>query len=161
MSLKIISKMDQTKITEILSNILTQMGLTPDQITVAFEGDDNINISLVLPQENAGAFVGHHGESLAALRLIFSLILFQRFQVWPKLHMNVNDYQERREETLRELAQSAAQRAIELQKEIVLPNLSSYERRIVHTILGEMQGVHTESRGEAPFRQMYIIPTGE
>jgi len=150
--------MDKAKITEVLTNILTLLGLTEDQIDIEVVEDDNINISLTVPLDRAGVFVGHHGEGLASLRLIFSLILFQRFASWPKLHLNVNDYQERREDALRDLAESAAQRSVDLQKEIILPNLSSYERRIVHMILSEVPGIHTESRGEAPFRQMYIIP---
>ena len=151
--------MDQSKITEILTNVLSQLGLAGDQIVIESTDNNNINISLTLPQESAGVFVGHHGEGLAALRMIFSLIIFQRFSVWPKLHLNVNDYQERREETLKELANDAAQRAVNLQKEIILPNLSSYERRIIHMYLSEYPGVKTESRGEAPYRQMVIVPT--
>lgn len=150
--------MDQSKTQEILQNVLTLLGLEENQIQISFDDQDNINISLSVPTDTAGVFVGHHGEGLASLRMIFSLIIFQRFSVWPKLHLNVNDYQERREDALRELATNAAQRAIELQKEIILPNLSSYERRIVHMILSEMSGVKTESRGEAPYRQMYIVP---
>lgn len=150
--------MDQSKITEILTNVLSQLGLAEDQIVIEIADDDNLNISLTVPQESAGVFVGHHGEGLSSLRMIFSLIIFQRFAVWPKLHLNVNDYQERREETLKEIASDAAQRAVSLQKEIILPNLSSYERRIIHMFLSEFPGVKTESRGEAPFRQMVIIP---
>ena len=150
--------MDQAKVIEILRNVLTLLGLSDEQVNVTFDESENINISLEVPTDSAGIYVGHHGEGLASLRMIFSLIIFQRFSVWPKLHLNVNDYQERREDALRELANSAAQRAIELQKEIILPNLSSYERRIVHMILSEIPGIKTESRGEAPYRQMYIIP---
>lgn len=150
--------MDQAKVTEILKNVLTLLNLTEEQINIAVDGEENINITLTVPTENAGIFVGHHGEGLASLRMIFSLIIFQRFSVWPKLHLNVNDYQERREDALRELANGAAQKAVELQKEIIIPNLSSYERRIVHMILSEIPGIHTESRGEAPYRQLYIIP---
>ena len=150
--------MDQSKITEVLTNVLSQLSLAEDQIKIDMADDENINISLNLPEESAGVFVGHHGEGLSALRMIFSLIIFQRFNVWPKLHLNVNDYQERREETLKELAQDAADRAISLQKEIVVPNLSSYERRIIHMFLSEFPGVKTESRGEAPFRQLVIVP---
>lgn len=150
--------MDQVKVSEILKNVLTLLGLTDDQVEISIDETENINISLKVPTESAGIYVGHHGEGLASLRMIFSLIIFQRFGLWPKLHLNVNDYQERREDALKELATSAAQRAIELKKEIILPNLSSYERRIVHMILSEISGIKTESRGEAPYRQMYIIP---
>ncbi len=151
--------MDQSKVTEILSNVLTQLELKDDQITIDVADDDNINIHLTPSQDAAGIFVGHHGEGLASLRMIFSLMIYQRFGVWPKLHLNVNDYQERREDSLKELAQNAADRAVSLQKEIILPNLSSYERRIIHLFLEEVPAVHTESRGEAPYRQMVIIPS--
>lgn len=150
--------MDQSKITEILTNVLSQLSLSEDQIKIDIADDENINISLSLPEDSAGVFVGHHGEGLSALRMIFSLIIFQRFNLWPKLHLNVNDYQERREETLKQLAQDAADRALSLQKEIVVPNLSSYERRIIHMFLSEYPGVKTESRGEAPYRQLVIVP---
>jgi spoIIIJ-associated protein len=153
--------MDQSKVTEILSNVLTQLELSEDQINIEVADEENINILLTPPEDAAGIFVGHHGEGLASLRMIFSLMIFQRFGVWPKLHLNVNDYQERREDSLKELAQNAADRAVSLQKEIILPNLSSFERRIIHLFLEEYKGVRTESRGEAPYRQMVIIPTAE
>ena len=150
--------MDQSKITEILTNVLSQLSLSEDQFSIVIADDENISISLTLPEDSAGIFVGHHGEGLSALRMIFSLIIFQRFNVWPKLHLNVNDYQERREEILKELAQDAAERSVSLQKEIILPNLSSFERRIIHMFLSEYPGIKTESRGEVPFRQMVIVP---
>ncbi|KKT51285.1 MAG: Single-stranded nucleic acid binding R3H domain protein [Candidatus Collierbacteria bacterium GW2011_GWB2_44_22] len=148
--------MDQSKVTEILSNVLTQLELNEDQIKIEVADEDNINILLTPSEDAAGIFVGHHGEGLASLRMIFSLMIYQRFGVWPKLHLNVNDYQERREDSLKELAQNAADRAVSLQKEIILPNLSSFERRIIHLFLEEYKGVRTESRGEAPYRQMVV-----
>lgn len=153
--------MDQAKVSEILTNILTQLNLTEDQITIEVAEGDNINISIQIPTESAGVFVGHHGEGLTAIRLIFSLILFQRFAMWPKIHLNVNDYQEKREEALKELTDGAATRAISLQKEIILPNLSSYERRIVHMYLEGNDQIRTESRGVPPLRQLVLIPTGK
>ncbi|KKT61661.1 MAG: hypothetical protein UW56_C0022G0004 [Candidatus Collierbacteria bacterium GW2011_GWD1_44_27] len=133
--------MDQSKVTEILSNVLTQLELNEDQIKIEVADEDNINILLTPSEDAAGIFVGHHGEGLASLRMIFSLMIYQRFGVWPKLHLNVNDYQERREDSLKELAQNAADRAVSLQKEIILPNLSSFERRIIHLFLEEYKGV--------------------
>lgn len=153
--------MDQAKVSEILTNILTQLNLSEDQITIEVVEGDNINISIQIPTESAGVFVGHHGEGLTAIRLIFSLILFQRFNLWPKIHLNVNDYQEKREEALKELADGAVARAISLQREIILPNLSSYERRIVHMYLEGNDQVKTESRGVPPLRQLVLIPTGK
>lgn len=152
--------MDQQKVLEIIGNILSQLNLDENQYQIELAEGENINITLSLPAETAGVFVGRHGESLSSLRMIFSLILFQRFNVWPKIHLNVNDYQERREEALKEIADSAVEKAISLKKEIILPNLSSYERRIVHMYLSERTDIKTESRGEPPLRQMVVIPLG-
>ncbi len=150
--------MDQQKVLEIIGNILSQLNLDENQYQIDLAEGENINITLSLPTESAGVFVGRHGESLSSLRMIFSLILFQRFNVWPKIHLNVNDYQERREEALKEIAESAVEKAVSLKKEIILPNLSSYERRLVHMYLSERTDVKTESRGVPPLRQMVVIP---
>jgi spoIIIJ-associated protein len=150
--------MDKEKVISVIQNILTLMGLTEDQITIEIDEGENINISLKVTEDLAGAFVGYHGEGLTSIRMIFSLVIFQRFNVWPKLHLNVNDYQQRKEESLKEVALSAAQKALELKREIIVPNLSSFERRLVHMFLEEVPGVRTESHGEPPYRQMHIIP---
>lgn len=150
--------MDNTKISEIITNIFGLIGLTEDQFEVSFDPDETISVKLKLSDEHSGLFVGHHGEGIASLRLLLGLIINQRFSVWPKLRVNVNDYLEKREESLQELAQNAADKAIELQREIILPNLSSFERRIVHLYLESIPGVASESRGEEPYRQLVVVP---
>jgi spoIIIJ-associated protein len=153
--------MDKEKVISVISNILSLMGLTEDQIDIQIDEQENINIHLTVPKEQTGAYIGYHGDGLSSIRMIFSLVIFQRFSVWPKLHLNVNDYQQRKEETLQEVATTAAQKAIDLQREIIIPNLSSYERRIVHMYLEGNASVTTESRGEAQYRQMHIIPVAQ
>lgn len=150
--------MDNQKVIEIISNVLSQLNLDQSQFKIEILESENINITLDIPQDVAGVFVGRHGETLASLRMVFSLILFQRYSIWPKIHLNVNDYQERREEALREIADTAVQKALSLKKEIILPNLSSYERRLIHMYLSERNDIKTESRGVPPLRQMVVIP---
>jgi spoIIIJ-associated protein len=150
--------MNNKKIQEIIKNILGFLSLTDDQIKINFTDEDQIQVDISLPEESTGIFIGRRGENIGALRLILSLIISQRTSAWPKLRLNVNDYQEKREEYLIELADDAAQKAQELQREIILPNLSSYERRIVHLHTEKLGTVTTESRGEEPHRQLVIIP---
>ena len=111
-----------------------------------------------LPEEETGIYIGHHGEGLTALQLLLSLMISQRTGKWYRVSVNINDYQERREDSLKNLAESAAEKAISLNQEVVLGNLSSYERRIVHLHLEQHGGVTTESRGEPPLRQLLVIP---
>ncbi|MBU1200118.1 KH domain-containing protein [Patescibacteria group bacterium] len=150
--------MTNKKIQEIIENILGFLSLTDDQIKINFIDEDQIQVNISLPEDITGIFIGRGGENINALRLILSLIISQRTNTWPKLRLNVNDYQEKREEYLTDLAKDAAEKAQELQREIILPNLSSYERRIVHLHVESLGTVTTESRGQEPRRQLVVIP---
>ena len=146
------------KVQKLIENVLSLLELREDQFTVEMAEDDSVRVHIQLPEEETGIYIGHHGEGLTALQLLLSLMISQRTGKWYRVSVNINDYQERREDSLKNLAESAAQKAISLNQEVVLGNLSSYERRIVHLHLEQHGGVTTESRGEPPLRQLLVIP---
>lgn len=146
------------KVQTLVENVLSLLGLSPDQFSVTLEGEDALRVNITLPEDETGIYIGHHGEGLTSLQLLLSLMISQRSGQWYRVSVNINDYQERREDSLRYLADSAAQKAVSLQQEVVLGNLSSYERRIVHLHLETNPDVTTESRGEPPLRQLLVIP---
>lgn len=146
------------KIQKLLENVLSLLGLQEDQFQIEMGEENTINVHIELPEDETGIYIGHHGEGLTALQLLLSLMVSQRTGDWHRISVNINDYQERREDSLRHLAESAADQALSLNQEVVLGNLSSYERRIVHLHLEQHGGVTTESRGEPPLRQLLVIP---
>ena len=146
------------KVQKLIENVLSLLELREDQFTVEMAEDDSVRVHVQLPEEETGIYIGHHGEGLTALQLLLSLMISQRTGKWYRVSVNINDYQERREDSLKNLAESAAEKAIALNQEVVLGNLSSYERRIVHLHLEQHGGVTTESRGEPPLRQLLVIP---
>lgn len=150
--------MENEKIVKLIENVLALLDLQEDQykVTINEEGDVAVNISL--PEEETGIYIGHHGEGLTSLQLILSLVISQRTGGWHRISLNINDYQERREDSLKHLAETAVEKALSLKQEVVLGNLSSYERRIIHLHLENHPEITTESRGEEPLRQLMIIP---
>ena len=146
------------KVQKLIENVLFLLELREDQFTVEMAEDDSVRVHVQLPEEETGIYIGHHGEGLTALQLLLSLMISQRTGKWYRISVNINDYQERREDSLKNLAESAAEKAISLNQEVVLGNLSSYERRLVHLHLEQHGGVTTESRGEPPLRQLLVIP---
>lgn len=150
--------MDQSKATQIIGNVLSLMGLSEDQYAITFVQDGGVKVQVNLPEEETGIFIGHHGDGLASLQLVLSLILSQRLGDWQKVSLNINDYQERREEALKHLADTAVDKALSLKQDVVLGNLSSYERRIIHLHLENHPHVTTQSQGEEPLRQLLIVP---
>ncbi len=150
--------MDNDKLVTLIENVLKLLELSSDQFSVTISEDGSISVSIQLPEDQTGIYIGHHGEGLTALQLILSLMINQRSGEWHRISVNINDYQERREESLQHLAETAVEKALALNQEVILGNLSSYERRIIHLHLENHPEVTTESRGEEPLRQLMIIP---
>ncbi len=72
--------------------------------------------------------------------------------------VDVNNYKKERERLLTELAKAAARKALLEKKEIILPAMNAYERRLVHVELATRPDIKTESIGEGESRQVVIKP---
>ena len=72
--------------------------------------------------------------------------------------MDVGDYKVKNQKRIESLAKKVAREVSKTKIEAKLDPMNSYERRIVHTILGENSLVRTESTGEEPNRCVVIKP---
>jgi spoIIIJ-associated protein len=72
--------------------------------------------------------------------------------------LDINNYRKEREQLIIELARAAARKVVVTGKEISLPPMNSYERRIVHSELISNPEVKTESRGSGKNRSVVIKP---
>lgn len=72
--------------------------------------------------------------------------------------LDINDYQAKKIEDLKNLARVNAQRVRYFKKEIVLRPMSSFERRIVHMTLSDCPDIITDSIGDEPERKVTIKP---
>jgi spoIIIJ-associated protein len=73
-----------------------------------------------------------------------------------RIHVDVAGYRARRQEALAEFARQAAQRALESGRDQVFEPMSPGDRKIVHDIVNEIEGVATTSEGEEPRRRVVI-----
>lgn len=69
--------------------------------------------------------------------------------------VDVNNYRKKRRDLIIELAKAAARKSLAEKKEIPLPPMNAYERRIVHLELSSHPDIKTESIGEG--RERYIV----
>jgi len=107
---------------------------------------------------DTGILIGYHGETLASLQLILSLMVYKKTGAWSRLVVNVGDWRQRREEVLRQMALGAAEKVIATGEVATLPFLSSFERRIIHLTLADHPQVETISEGEGEERKLIIKP---
>lgn len=78
------------------------------------------------------------------------------------IHVEVNDYLEKKDEKLIGFIQTKIDYVKDSGKEIVLPFLTAYERKKVHTYVSENGGnVFTQSKGEGKERRIYLCRKDE
>lgn len=118
------------------------------------EKDGLINIQL--QTDNPGILIGYHGDTLASLQIMLSMMVYRKLGTWVKILVDVGDYRERRKETLDKMALSAAQKVKFSGQDYAFPPMSSGDRRIIHLALSENPDVTTESQGEGFERRVVV-----
>lgn len=72
---------------------------------------------------------------------------------------DINGYRAARELLILRLAEAAADKVLRTRETLVLPPMNSYERRIVHGRIGDLDGVESESSGMGRERRVTLRVT--
>ena len=106
--------------------------------------------------------IGENGQNLLALNHLVKKIAEHDLNGTDDekiiFSLDVNDYQAKKIDDLKNLARLNAQRVRYFKKEIILKPMTSFERRIIHAVLTESPDITTESVGEEPNRKVVIKP---
>ena len=138
-----------------IRTVLRLMGVEATVLTV--EEDDGVRFSLDCGT-NDGYVIGRRGETLDSLQYLTRLVVSRGREDYRRVTVNVGDYREQREQTLRDLAISSAGKAKKYGRNISLPPMSPYDRRIIHTVVQETEGVSSFSVGEGGDRRVVVAP---
>jgi spoIIIJ-associated protein len=122
--------------------------------------DDYHKLVLNIQGQDLGVLIGRRGETLDALQFITRLIVGREVERRINLVVDVEGYRERRERSLRQLAQRMAERAVATGRRQVLEPMTPAERRIVHVELRDHPEVETESVGQDENRKVTIYLRG-
>lgn len=147
---------DETKQTvqTIVIDLLGRLGI---DATVEVNTDETDAYRVHISSEETGLLIGYHGKTLESFQMLLSMIIAKQMSS-VKVYVNINDYREKREESLMYLAQRAAERVIESGRPVELTHLSPAERRVVHLTLSGEDRVETESEGEGERRILIVKP---
>jgi spoIIIJ-associated protein len=111
--------------------------------------------------DDLGLLIGWRGETLRALQTVVNLMMGE--EEGPsrrRVIIDVERYRARREDQVRELALRLANRVKRTGQRCTLDPMHPYERRAIHLVLSDDEGVRTESIGSEPARRVVIPPTG-
>ena len=122
-----------------------------------FEDEDTVLVEVT--GDNLGLLVGPRGATLAAIEeLVRTVVQRQTGGHGVRVHVDVGGYRAKRREALAEFARQLAERVRDEDEEQALEPMGASDRKVVHDVVAEMNGVSTVSEGEEPRRRVVIRP---
>lgn len=139
-----------------LRTILAALGCENISIKVA----EKENAALIsLDGEGLGVIIGHRGETLDSVQYLTGLAS-NNGGGYYKVSINIGNYREKREQTLRSLAKRVSEQVLRTGRSRSLEPMNPYERRVIHTAVQDIEGVVSASFGEGAGRRVIIAPEG-
>ncbi|MDC3417727.1 RNA-binding cell elongation regulator Jag/EloR [Aquibacillus salsiterrae] len=137
-----------------LKNIADQLGVEAEVLT----SEKDNEITFQLSGEKIAILIGKRGQTLNALQYLLQLIINKNSDKFYTVIVDAEGYRERRKQTLVQLANRLADKAVATRKEVSLEPMPSYERKIIHTALQNNKKITTHSHGTEPNRHVVIKP---
>lgn len=140
---------------EIIDKILFFIGTPASTDVVKAVTDDGV-YHVNLSGDDLGVVIGYHGEGLASLQTVLSLMLAKRMGEYAHLIVDVNGYRRDREEKIKEITRGVVDKVRFTQRAIELAPMVAFERRLAHLAVSEFGDVESESIGEGYNRRVVI-----
>ncbi len=139
---------------EYLEKILASLGIEGAEIKIE-ETDEEVSIAVEYDGDY-GAAIGRRGETLDAIQYLVRLVVNRGADKSRRVSLNIGNYREKREATLRALAQKSAAKVRKYGRNVVLDPMNPYERRVIHSAISKIEGVSSRSVGEEPYRKIIV-----
>lgn len=109
--------------------------------------------------ENVSRLIGKEGHTMAAINTLVSSVAINHANgEGRRCVVDIENYREKRRQSLVELAKRKAEWVRESGRTIKLEPMPARERVIIHTALQDMEGIETHSVGDEPRRCLVIAP---
>lgn len=148
----IIDPIDEAR--KFLLQVSEQMG-APISIEMKRDGKQ---VLFVMTGEKIALLIGKRGQTLNSLQYLTQLIINRFSNQYLTVILDAEDYRNRRNDTLIQLAHRLALKALKTGKDVALEPMPSYERKVIHTALSNNKRVKTFSDGSDPHRHIVISP---
>ena len=139
-----------------LKEVITLMGVSDVTFRAVQKGEATI---IRQDGEKLGALIGRRGETMESLSYLASLVANRLEGDYIKLGLDVAGYRDKRESDLTALAQRIGAKVRKTGRSFAMEPMNPYERRIIHSAIGKMEGVRSESKGEGRDRRVVIYST--
>jgi spoIIIJ-associated protein len=141
-----------------LNELVTAFGRSDATVAVTLAEDQAIEASV--DGSELGLLVGQKGVTLQAVQELVRSMVQRQFvgQSHARVRVDVAGYRARRKEALERFATGVAESVLESGVAKALDPMGSADRKVVHDIVNDIEGVVTVSEGEDAARRVVIRP---
>lgn len=120
---------------------------------------DGVDLDVRVDGENLGLMVGSSGRTLLAIQDLVRVAAQRRLgDHTTRLKIDIAGYRERRREALAQFARKVADQVLESGVARAMEPMPSADRKVVHDVLVEIDGVESRSEGDDPNRRVVVSP---
>lgn len=141
---------------EYLKTVFAAMGAGEVSLSAAVQGEAYI---IKAEGGDVGMLIGHRGETMESLSYLAGLAANRLPGDYMKISLDVAGYRSKREKDLEALARRMGAKVARTGRSHTMDPMNPYERRIIHSTIGAMEGLRSESRGEGADRRVVIYST--
>ncbi len=136
------------------SGLVTAFALGGSVDTIV-DGEDHILVDIT--GDDLGLLVGPKGATLSAIEeLVRTVVQRQTDGHGVRINVDVGGYRAKRREALAQFTRQLAERVLETGRAQALEPMSASDRKVVHDVAAEIDGIATESEGEEPRRRVVL-----
>jgi predicted RNA-binding protein Jag len=147
--------MDQDIIKTIIEHIFTHTGCTISSLDFV---EENSMLWCAISTPDSRFIIGRDGETLRSLNHLVRKILEKEVaeSETMNLFVDVNGYQKKHFDNLKNTAHMYAERARYFKSNVELDPMAAPDRRIIHMFLENAKNIATESTGYGPERRVVV-----
>ena len=137
---------------DFLEGLLDAMDL-PGDLKIRLHAD---HAELEVIDIGSGALIGRRGQTLDAIQELVRCSLQRQFQRRARVKIDAEGYRARRMEKLIEKAEEAIDAVLDTGESERLEPMDVFERKAVHQLVAEVDGLSSRSQGREPARRVII-----
>jgi spoIIIJ-associated protein len=144
-------------VADFVEELLDRMGI--DAIAEPTTHGGHLYVDIVEgPEDDMALLIGRHGQTLDAIQELARTAVGRRLDERIRVLVDVEDYRKRQEDRLLERAREIAERVVRTGREESLDPMNPYQRKLVHDVVAEFDGLESVSEGPEPERFVVIRP---
>ena len=140
---------------DFLEGLFQRMGV---EVDIEADEPDDEKVFIRLNSPNSALIIGKRGKTLESIQMLTNIAAGKKVSKDFKSVIDIENYREKREDILTDLARKMANEVKKSGKGRSLEPMNPFERRLIHLALQDEDGVETRSEGEGIYRKVRIIP---